>query len=53
MDYSNPGAGNARLAVIKYQATVPNKKGTLFVNPGTIYVQLTIVLLQILTLKLL
>jgi hypothetical protein len=34
MDYFNPTAGNARLAVIKYRATVPNKKGTLFMNPG-------------------
>jgi pimeloyl-ACP methyl ester carboxylesterase len=24
----------ARLAVVKYRATVPKKKGTLFLNPG-------------------
>ena len=36
MDYFNTSAGNARLAIAKYQATVPKKKGTLFVNPGTI-----------------
>ena len=35
MDYFDSAAGNARLAVVKYQATAPNKKGTLFVNPGT------------------
>jgi len=35
MDYFDPAAGKARLAVIKYGATVPDKKGTLFVNPGT------------------
>ena len=36
MDYFDSSAGKARLAVAKYRATVPNKKGTLFVNPGTI-----------------
>ena len=36
MDYFDPAAGKALLAVAKYQATVPNKKGTLFVNPGRI-----------------
>jgi len=36
MDYFDSAAGKARLAVAKYQATVPNKKGTLFVNPGAI-----------------
>ena len=36
MDYFDSAAGKARLAVVKYQATVPNKKGTLFANPGTI-----------------
>ena len=36
MDYFDSAAGKARLAVAKYQATVPKKKGTLFVNPGTI-----------------
>ena len=36
MDYFDSAAGKARLAVVKYQATVPNKNGTLFVNPGTI-----------------
>jgi len=36
MDYFDSAAGKARLAVVKYQATVPNKKGTLFMNPGTI-----------------
>ena len=36
MDYFDPSAGKARLALIKYQATaVSGKKGTLFVNPGT------------------
>ena len=35
MDYFDSTAGKARLALVKYQATVPNKKGTLFVNPGT------------------
>ena len=36
MDYFDSSAGEARLAVIKYQATVQNKKGIIFVNPGTI-----------------
>ena len=36
MDYFNSSAGKARLAVVKYQATATNKKGSLFVNPGTI-----------------
>lgn len=36
MDYFDSTAGKARLALVKYQATVPNKKGTLFTNPGTI-----------------
>jgi len=36
MDYFDSAAGKARLAVAKYQATVPNKKGTLFLNPGAI-----------------
>jgi len=36
MDYFDSTAGKGRLAVVKYQATVPNKKGTLFVNPGKI-----------------
>ena len=36
MDYFDPSAGKARLAVVKYQATAPDKKGTLFVNPGTV-----------------
>ena len=34
MDYHNSSAGTARLAVIKYAATVPEKKGTVFFNPG-------------------
>ena len=34
MDYHDNSAGTARLAVIKYAATVPNKAGTLFFNPG-------------------
>jgi len=34
MDYFDSAAGKARLAVVKYQATVPNKRGTLFANPG-------------------
>ena len=36
MDYFDSTAGKARLALVKYQATVPNKKGTLFTNPGKI-----------------
>jgi len=36
MDYFDSAAGKARLAVVKYQVTVSNKKGTLFMNPGTI-----------------
>jgi len=36
MDYFDPTAGKASLAVVKYQATVKNKKGTLFTNPGAI-----------------
>jgi len=36
MDYFDSTAGKARLALVKYQATVPVKKGTLFTNPGTI-----------------
>jgi hypothetical protein len=36
MNYFDSAAGEARLAVMKYQATVPKKKGTLFVNPGKI-----------------
>ena|SRR5258708_4054739 len=46
MDYFDPTAGKARLAVIKYGATVPEKKGTLFVNPGTISAGSTITLLH-------
>ena len=34
MDYHDSSAGTARLAVIKYSATVPNKRGTIFFNPG-------------------
>jgi pimeloyl-ACP methyl ester carboxylesterase len=33
LDYNDPKAGKARLAVAKYAATAP-KLGTLFVNPG-------------------
>lgn len=36
MDYFHSASGKARLAVVKYRATVPQKKGTLFVNPGAI-----------------
>jgi len=36
MDYFDPAAGKARLAVMKYQATVPKKNGTLFVKFGAI-----------------
>ena len=36
MDYFDSAAGKARLALVKYQATVPNKKGTLFLNPGNL-----------------
>ena len=35
MDYFDSSAGKARVALIKFQATVSGKKGTLFVNPGT------------------
>jgi len=35
MDYFDSSAGKARLALIKFQATVSEKKGTLFTNPGT------------------
>ena len=34
MDYHDPGAGEARLAVAKYAATASQKIGTLFINPG-------------------
>ena len=34
MDYHDSSAGAASLAVIKYAATVPEKKGTVFFNPG-------------------
>jgi hypothetical protein len=34
MDYHDNSAGTARLAVIKYSATAPNKLGTFFYNPG-------------------
>lgn len=34
MDYHDNSAGTARLAVIKYAATVPEKQGTIFFNPG-------------------
>ena len=34
MDYHDSSAGTARLAAIKYTATVPEKKGTIFFNPG-------------------
>ena len=34
MDYHDSSAGTANLAVIKYSATVPEKKGTIFFNPG-------------------
>ena len=34
MDYHDSSAGTARLAVIKYAATVPKKAGTIFFNPG-------------------
>ncbi|KAF9646745.1 alpha/beta-hydrolase [Thelephora ganbajun] len=34
MDYHDPRAGKARLAVARYAATAPQKLGTLFVNPG-------------------
>jgi hypothetical protein len=45
MDYFNHAAGKARLAVIKYRATVPHKKGTLFVNPGKFNAKYTKILL--------
>jgi len=34
MDYHDPHAGKARLAVAKYAATASPKAGTLFFNPG-------------------
>ena len=34
MDYHDPSAGKARLAVAKYAATASKKLGTLFANPG-------------------
>ena len=34
MDYHDSSAGIARLAVTKYAATVPEKQGTIFFNPG-------------------
>ena len=34
MDYHDPDAGKARLAVAKYAATASKKLGTLFANPG-------------------
>ena len=34
MDYHDSSAGTARLAVMKYAATAPEKKGTIFFNPG-------------------
>ena len=36
MDYFDPAAGKAHLAVVKYRATVLKKRGTLFINPGMI-----------------
>ena len=36
MDYHDSSAGMARLAVMKYAATVPEKKGTVFFNPGDV-----------------
>ncbi|KAG8916714.1 hypothetical protein FRC02_003627 [Tulasnella sp. 418] len=34
LDYANPSAGSARLAVIRYKATATPRLGTLFLNPG-------------------
>jgi len=34
MDYHDSAAGTARLAVIKYAASIPKKRGTIFFNPG-------------------
>ncbi|QRV81574.1 tRNA-dihydrouridine synthase 4 [Ceratobasidium sp. AG-Ba] len=34
LDYHNPAAGKASLAVARYPATKQPKKGTLFLNPG-------------------
>ena len=34
MDYHDSSTGTARLAVAKYAATVTNKLGTVFCNPG-------------------
>ncbi|KAI0708631.1 TAP-like protein-domain-containing protein [Earliella scabrosa] len=34
LDYSNPSAGVAKIALGRYNATGPNRKGSVFVNPG-------------------
>ena len=34
MDYHDPSAGKARLAIARYAATASQKIGTLFANPG-------------------
>ncbi|KAG8955757.1 hypothetical protein FRC03_011091 [Tulasnella sp. 419] len=34
LDYANPSAGSARLAVIRYKATATPRLGSLFLNPG-------------------
>lgn len=51
MDYFDPAAGKARLAVVKYRATVLQKKGTLFLNPGA-SAGTSVLMMKILTLEL-
>jgi hypothetical protein len=34
MDYHDSSAGTARIAAVKYAATLPKKLGTIFFNPG-------------------
>ena len=38
MDYHDSSAGTARLAVVRYAATMPEKLGTIFFNPGNPYI---------------
>ena len=45
MDYHDSSAGTARLAVIKYAATAPEKKGTVFFNPGDVLYPLFVALI--------
>lgn len=47
MDYHDPSAGSGRLSLIKVNAT-GERKGTLFVNPGTRRLCLSIILGRVL-----